>query len=325
MRAIQQHEFGAPEVLRYEQVPDPVPSEGQVRITVEAAGAHFVDTAIRRGVQGMVQLPALPTIPGREVAGTVGAAGPGVDPAWVGRRVVAHLGGANGGYAELAVAPVAALHPLPDGLAADVAVAMIGTGRTAMWLLDLAALTADDVVLLTAAAGGLGTLFIQAARHAGATVVGAAGGPAKVARVRELGADVAVDYSGPDWAQRVRAELGEREITIALDGVGGENGRAAMQLLGLGGRLVMFGTASGAPTEITTRDLLARGLTVTWAIGPRLLRRPGGMRDLEARALAEAAAGRLVPGVEHFKLSQAAAAHAALESRGTMGKTVLVP
>jgi NADPH2:quinone reductase len=242
--------------------------------------------------------------PGREVAGTVDLLGPGAGDHWRGRRVVAHLGQANGGYAELALAPAAALHEIPDDLSAEAAVAMIGTGRTAVGILDAAALTADDVVLVTAAAGGLGALFLQAARNAGAVAVGIAGGPVKTERVRALGADVAVDYSQPEWPERVREGLGEREPTVVLDGVGGELGRAAMELLGPGGRLLAFGFASGSATEITTRDLMARGLTVTWAI-PRALRRPGGLRELEARSLA--------------------AAHEALEARLTEGKTVLVP
>jgi NADPH2:quinone reductase len=327
MRAIRQHAFGPPEKLRYEEVPDPAPADGQVRIAVEAAGVHLIDTTIRRGVAGgPFPLPELPMTPGREVAGVVDALGSGADGRWAGRRVVAHLGMVSGGYAELALAPVGALHEVPDGLGADAAVAMIGTGRTALALLEVAALTAEDVVLVTAAAGGLGSLFVQAARNAGAAVVGAAGGPAKVERVRALGATAAVDYLEAGWPARVRDALGGRAPSVALDGVGGALGRAAMELLEVGGRLVLFGYASGeGPTEVTTRDLVARGLTVSWAT-PRVLRRPGGLRELEARALAEAAAGRLVPLVgQRFPLARAAAAHAAIESRATVGKTVLVP
>ena len=197
---------------------------------------------------------------------------------------------------------------------------MIGTGRTAIGLLDEAALSADDVVLITAAAGGLGVLFVQAARNAGAVVAGVASGEAKAERVRALGADVAVDYSQPGWPERVRSGLAGRDVSVVLDGVGGELGRAAMELLGPGGRLLLFGMASGSATEVTTRDLMRNGLTVTWA-----LRRRPNVRELETRALAEAAAGRLVPAVSRFALADAAAAHAAIEARATEGKTVLVP
>ena len=325
MHAIRLHAFGPAANLRYEEVEDPRPGPGQARIAVAAAGVHLIDTTLRAGrPMGPLALPDLPTIPGREVAGIVDAVGPEVDERWVGRRVVAHLGPASGGYAELAVRETEALHALPDSLADDAAVAMIGTGRTAHAILEVAALTAHDIVLVTAAAGGLGSLLVQAARNAGATVVGVAG-PAKVQRVAQLGATVAVDYSAPDWSDAVRAALDGREVTVALDGVGGALGRGALELLGAGGRLILFGFSSGAPTELSAGDLFARGITASAAIGARIAQRPGGLRDLEEQALAAAADGRLVPLVQRFALAQAAAAHEAIESRATVGKTVLVP
>jgi NADPH:quinone reductase len=320
VKAVVLREFGPAENLRYEEVADPAPAAGQVRIAVADAGVHRVDTIIRRGVDhGPYPQPQLPAIPGREVAGVVDEIGSGVDPGWLGRRAVAHLGAASAGYAELAVREVDALHALPDGIAEDAAVAMIGTGRTTMAILEVAQITGDDVVLVTAAAGGIGSLLVQAARAAGARVIGAAGGPEKVAHVRTLGADVAVDYSEPGWTEAIG------EVTVALDGVGGAIGRAALELIGPGGRLILFGMASGAVTELTAGDLLSRGLTASAAIGARIAQRPGGLRDLEERALAAAAEGRLVPLVQRFALEQAAAAHAAIEARATVGKTVLVP
>ena len=171
MHAIRLHAFGPAENLRYEEVADPEPGRGQVRIHVEAAGVHLVDTTIREGrLEGSpIPKPQLPTIPGREVAGVVDALGPDVDAAWLGRRVVAHLGPTgSGGYGELVVCATDRLHVL-DGLSAEHAVAMIGTGRTTLAILDLADLRADDVVLVTAAAGGIGSLLVQAARNVGAT------------------------------------------------------------------------------------------------------------------------------------------------------------
>jgi NADPH2:quinone reductase len=325
MHAIRQHEFGPPETLIYEEVADPVPAEGQVRIAVEAAGVHLLDTTIRKGESGgPFPLPDLPMTPGREVAGRVEALGPGVDDQWLGRRVVAHLGMASGGYAELAVAPAGALHELPDDLEADAAVAMIGTGRTTMGILEVAQPTPDDVVLVTAAAGGIGSLLVQAAHNVGAIVAGVAGGPDKVERARKLGADVGVDYRDAGWPDTVRDALEGRSVTLALDGVGGEIGRGALELLGPGGRIVMFGWSSGTPLELSAGDLYAGGITASAAVGPRTMQRPGGMRDLETRALAEAAAGRLVPSVTRFPLADAAQAHAALEGRNTVGKTVLL-
>ena len=133
MHAIRLHAFGPAANLRYEEVDDPRPGPGQARIAVAACGVHLIDTALRAGrPMGPLPLPELPTIPGREVAGVVDAVGPKVDEQWVGRRVVAHLGPASGGYAELAVRETEALRALPDGLADDAAVAMIGTGRTAL-------------------------------------------------------------------------------------------------------------------------------------------------------------------------------------------------
>jgi NADPH2:quinone reductase len=316
VKAIVLREFGPADNLRYEDAADPSPAPGQVRIAVAAAGVHLVDTIIRRGVDhGPYPQPQLPAIPGREVAGVVDAVGDGVDESWLGRRVVAHLGAASAGYAELAVREVDAVHALRDDLAPDAAVAMIGTGRTTMAILEVAQIGPGDVVLVTAAAGGIGSLLVQAARAAGARVIGAAGGPDKVAHVRALGADLAVDYSEPGWADAVG------EVTVALDGVGGELGRAALEALAPGGRLVVFGGASGAPIQFDVGDLYRRGLTVSAAIGPRILNRPGGIRELEERALAAA----LTPALHHFPLADAAAAHAAIENRATIGKVVLVP
>lgn len=327
MHAIRQHEFGPASALRYEMVDDPAPAAGQVRIAVAAAGVHLLDTKIRAGERmGPMPLPELPMTPGREVAGVVDQLGPDVDRTWLGRRVVAHLGPASGGYAELAVRDVDALHVIPDGLADDAAVAMIGTGRTTMGVLATAQLTSDDVVLVTSAAGGVGSLLVQAARRVGATVVGVAGGAAKVEHVRRLGATVAVDYTATGWADEVRSALADRPVTTVFDMVGGEHGRTALELLGRGGRAFVLGWSSGRPTTVDGADIVERGITVAPAFAPELLSRHGGVRELEERALAAAARGELTPVVSAtFPLAQAADAHHALESRATIGKVVLKP
>ena len=322
MFAVRLHEFGPAGNLSYEEVPDPVPGTGQVRIAVEAAGVHLLDTALRAGTAGggPVAPPQLPTIPGREVAGTVDTVGPDVDQSWIGKRVVVHLGPVPGGYAELAVAKVESLHEIPNHLGSASAVATIGTGRTAAGILEQAAITQHDVVLVTAAAGGMGSLFVQAARNAGATVVGLAGGAEKVKQVQDLGAHLAVDYTAADWPEQVK--LHGQEITVVLDGVGGENGQRAFDLLGIGGRLLMFGWSGGGPVQLTTEDLMNRGLSATWAIGPKLMRK---LRELEAKAIEESVEGRWSPLVTSFPLAKAADAHRALENRETVGKVVLVP
>jgi NADPH2:quinone reductase len=326
MHAIRLHEFGPAANLRYEEVDDVEPGPGQARIVVTAAGIHLIDTVLRRGQPlGPLPLPPLPTIPGREVAGLVDAIGADVDERWLGRAVVTHLGPASGGYAERAIRDVSALHELPAALDADAAVAMIGTGRTTMRILDLAAISAADTVLVTAAAGGVGSLLVQAARRAGAVVVGLAGGPAKVRRVEDLGADVVVDPRERGWARRIRERL-DRPVSVVLDGVGGPTARAAIALLPRGGRVVTFGWASGAGTGITADGLRARGLSAISLVGPGAS--PPAAQELQAlaqRALDAAALGVLRPTLQRYPLPDAARAHAALERRETMGKVVLLP
>ncbi|MBB4662330.1 zinc-binding dehydrogenase [Conexibacter arvalis] len=327
MHAIRLHAFGPPENLVYEPLALPEPGPDEARIAVSAAGVHLLDAKLRAGDDGPPgSRLELPHTPGREVAGVVDAIGAGVDGGWLGSRVVAHLGVAprHGGYAERTIAPAAALHRLPGHVADDAAVAMIGTGRTTMGILEVAELRGTDVVIVTAAAGGIGSLLVQAARNVDACVVGLAGGEEKVARVQALGADVAVDYTRPDWARRVHDALGGYEPTVAFDSVGGTLGRELLGLLGLGGRLILIGWSSGSPTEITTDDLYAGGLTVSAALGPRIMRRPGGVRGLEEAALGALERGELTPAIDRFPLAEAAAAHAALEGRRTTGKVVLV-
>ncbi|MFH8843082.1 zinc-binding dehydrogenase [Streptomyces sp. NPDC017868] len=334
MHAIRLHAFGPAENLAYEETPDPVPGPGQVRVRVAAAGVHLLDTALREGATGPFPAPAeLPTIPGREVAGTVDALGEGTDPAWLGRRVVAHLGMNPGGYAELAVTDAARLHALPDHLGEAEAVAMIGTGRTTLGILGFTELGPDSVAIVPAAAGGIGTLLVQYAGNAGATVIGLAGGPAKTALVEANGADLAVDYTRPDWPEKVRAYLESlgREATVVFDSVGGDTGRAAVDLLGEGGQHLVFGWSGaglhdGEPLTFTEEELTARGITSESVLGPVMIQKAGGdIRTLELAALAAASTGTLRPAVHRFPLAEAAEAHRALENRGTTGKVVLIP
>ncbi|MFI0963889.1 zinc-binding dehydrogenase [Streptomyces sp. NPDC021080] len=326
MYAIRLHAFGPAGNLVHERTEDPEPGPGQVRIAVAAAGVHLLDTALREGMTGgPAPRPVLPTVPGREVAGTVESLGEGVAGLWLGRRVVAHLGFAPGGYAELAVTDVERLHDIPGNLDFAQAVAMIGTGRTVMGIVQFAELGPSSVVVVPAAAGGVGTLLVQYARHTGATVVGLAGGPEKVALARANGADPAVDYTDPGWPDKVRAHLGGRAATVVLDGVGGDVAREAVALLGPGGRHLVFGW-SGAGLRGGS-PYLVDGVSEQ-VLGPVMMRRAGGpdpVRTLELRALSEAAAGRLVPAVTRFPLAEAASAHRDLENRATIGKVVLEP
>ncbi|CAL9490757.1 2-haloacrylate reductase [Streptomyces sp. enrichment culture] len=327
MRAVRLHAFGPAENLTYERVEDPRPGPGQVRVAVRAAGVHLLDAALREGMPGgpANEPAALPTVPGREVAGVVESLGADTDPDWLGKRVVAHLGFVPGGYAELAVTDATRLHEIPGNLDFAEAVAMIGTGRTVMGIVQFADLGPGSVAVVPAAAGGIGTLLVQYAKNAGATVVGLAGGPEKVARVRAGGADLAVDYTDPDWPGKVRAHLGGRTATVVFDGVGGAVAREAVALLGPGGRHIVFGWSGEGIRQ--GGPYLVDGVSEQ-VLGPVMLERAGGpdpVRTLELRALTEAAAGRLTPAVQRFPLAEAAAAHRALESRGTIGKVVLEP
>jgi NADPH2:quinone reductase len=321
MHAIRQSELGGPDVLHYAEFPDLEPGAGQVRIAVEASGVHLVDTFIRSGVgRGLFPPPALPMTPGREVAGRIDTIGAGVDASWSGRRVVAHLGQASGGYAEQALAPVESLHDVPAELPCATAVAAIGTGRTAAGILDQAPISADDIVLITSAAGGIGVLLIQAVKAAGATSIALAGGAEKVAIARKEGADMAVDYRIGGWDEIVRRKLGGNLATLVFDAVGGKEGLAAFDLLAPGGALMQYGWTSG---EVAYQH---PDKTATMLLGPKMSARPGGLRSLETEALERAADGTRVPLVgSRFALSDAAGAHRALVARKTFGKVVLIP
>jgi NADPH2:quinone reductase len=326
MLAIRVHEFGGPDQLRAEEVDDPAPAAGQVRIAVAYAGVHLLDAALRKGQPlGPFGRPTLPVTPGREVAGIVDAIGDGIDAhKWLGARVVCNLGPRGGGYAEFVVAPHEALHVLPDEVGFDDAVAMIGTGTMALSILELGAPTAGDLTVVTAAAGGIGTLLIQGLHQAGAEVIGLVGSGAKLAELDRLGVRWAFSYAEDGWQDRVRNDVGMQPITLAFDAVGGAVGRAALELLDVGGRLVLYGEASGSVCEVTGEDLFVRGIEALAAAGARLLRRPGGLRPLEEQALTATGNGMLAPVIgQRFPLENAAAAHRALEGRTTIGKTLL--
>ncbi|MEA2443435.1 MAG: NADPH:quinone reductase [Thermoleophilales bacterium] len=317
MRAVWLTEFGAPEVLVAGDAPDPVPGPGQVVIDVAFANITFVETQFRASGFGPFD-GELPMIPGNGVGGLVAVAGPGVDERLIGMRSVSSTGG-SGGYAERAVVDAAGVVEVPDGVELDTAVALMADGRTATSLVRAARVRRGDRVLVEAAAGGVGTLLVQLAAGAGATVVAVAGGDRKVALARDLGADVAVDYSEPGWADRVRQAVGA--VDVVFDGVGGAIARSAFELLDRGGRMVSFGMASGGWADIADDDAAARDVTLVRTARSS----PAELRELTESALADAAAGRLRPVVgQRFPLERAADAHAAIESRAGVGKTLLV-
>jgi NADPH:quinone reductase len=303
MRAVVVNEFGGPEVLVARDVPEPELGPEQVLVDVEFAGVTFIETLLRAGRAPNPQmLPELPYIPGNGVGGVV--------PALDGARVVSSMGG-SGGYAERAAVAADGLIRVPDALELADALALLADGRTATGLVREAGVRAGETVLVEAAAGGVGSLLVQLARAAGAQVVAAAGGQRKLRLAAELGADVTVDYTDRDWTEPVGP------VDVVFDAVGGEIGRSAFELLRPGGRMCVFGLASGAFTEIPTD---APDITVIRGAGVT----PENTLELTRSALAEAAAGRLRPIVgQTFPLERAADAHAAIEARATVGKTLL--
>ena len=313
MRAVVIREFGPPEVLEPADVAEVRAEPDEVVIEVEFANVTFVETQVRAGrPPHPSMLPALPAILGNGVGGTVGEGS-----LWAGRQVVASLNG-TGGYAERAVSPVARLIGIPDGLAMRDAVALLADGRTALALARHADLRAGETVLVEAAGGGVGTLLVQIARRAGARVVALASQPRKLALARDLGADMTVDYSHDGWERQVRDLAGQ--VDVVFDGVGGDIGLAAFGLLGAGGRFCPFGMASGSFAPVPPDLARDRQVTVRAGAGGS----PEELAELARTALAEAAAGRLRPVVgQEFELAEAARAHAAIEARQTVGKTLL--
>ncbi|WP_072476520.1 zinc-binding dehydrogenase [Amycolatopsis australiensis] len=310
MRAVWLREFGGPEVLVPGDAPDPVPGPGQVLVEVAFANITFVETQFRAGRPGPFRAEP-PLIPGNGVGGVISAVGDGVDTGLAGQRVVTSTGG-SGGYAERVAVDAAAVFPVPDGLGLDAAVALLADGRTATGLIRATRVRPGERVLVEAAAGGVGSLLVQLAKAAGASVVGAVGGQAKLARVP--GADTVVDYLAPDWTSSVG------EVDVVFDGVGGEIGTAAFGLLRPGGRMAVYGLAGGSWAEVSEEDAAARGVTLVRSLGS-----PADMRAFTESALAEGAAGRLVPVIgQRYPLEKAADAHAAIESRTTVGKTLLI-
>jgi NADPH2:quinone reductase len=318
MRAILLSRFGPPEVLIPTELAEPQAGPGQALIEVEFASITFVETQVRAGRPPTpALLPTLPTIPGNGVGGIVLGVGAGVEPALVGTRVVTSTGG-SGGYAERVAVDLAGVIAVPPGLGLAQAVALLADGRTALALMRLAAVQPRDTVLVEAAAGGVGSLLVQLGANAEARVVAAAAGSRKLALARELGAHVTIDYTDATWPARVRTQT--EGVDVVFDGVGGAIGADAFGLVRGGGRFCPFGLASGTWAEISDDEASRRGVSVlrTWRMSP------AEALELTRAALTEAAAGRLRPVIgQTFPLERAADAHAAIEARATLGKTLL--
>lgn len=221
MRVVEAIQFGGPEVLVARPVPDPVAGPGQVVVAISAVHVLFIDTQLRSGWGSEYFGVRPPYVPGSGVAGTVDAVGAGVDPGWVGRRVVCDTGAGSGSYADRVVVPTEALIPVPDELGLPEAAVILHDGRTALLLADAAAIRPEEWVLILGAAGGLGLLLVQLAHAAGARVIGAARGQEKLDLAKRAGADIVIDYSAPGWPEQVRAATGGLGPDAVFDGVGG--------------------------------------------------------------------------------------------------------
>jgi NADPH2:quinone reductase len=270
-------------------------------VRTSAADVLFLDALIRSG-RGVDFFPLRPPyVPGNGVAGQVISGGDGAGSAWAGRAVVAHTGGpgGSGGYAEQAVVAVGDLIAVPPGLRPTEAAALLHDGSTAVGLLDRAGVRPGEWVLITAAGGGMGVLLL----------------------IRRAGAEAAVDCSEPGWTGLVRELTAGRGAGVVLDGAGGPLGRAAFEVTAPGGRFSAHGISGGGFAAITPQEAGRRGITVH-GIGQY---DPATFRAQAAAALVEAAAGRLEPVIgQTFPLGRAADAHAAIEARATVAKTLLL-
>jgi NADPH:quinone reductase len=324
MHAIEVTRFGGPEVLAPATMPAPAAGPGEVVIDVAAADVLFLDAMIRSGSAAAFFPVRPPYVPGGGVAGRVIAAGDGTEPGMAGRRVIARTGGAGptGGYAERAVVAAGRVIPVPDEADLRDAAALLHDGATALALAERTGFGRGEPTLILGAAGGLGILLVQLARAAGAYVIAAARGAAKLDLLSRLGADATVDYSQPDWTGEVLRASGGGGPRAVFDGAGGELGREAFEITAPGGRFSAHGAPSGTfapigPGAAARKEVTVRGIEQVQLSDDEHAR-------LAGRALAMLAAGQLRPWIgQSYPLAKAADAHAAIEARAVTGKTLL--
>lgn len=319
MKAIHVQEYGGPGVLRFEEVPAPAPGPGQALVRLVMAGVNFVDIYQRRGSYPV----PLPYIPGREEAGVVEAVGEGVGTVKPGDRVA--FTGQPGGYAEATVVPGDSLIPLPADLSFEQGAAFPLQGMTAHYLLhEFRRPKPGDTVLIHAAAGGMGLLLVQWARHLGARVLGTVSTEEKATAAREAGADEVIFYTRQDFVAETKRLTNGHGADIIIDGVGKTTFPGNLEAVALRGHIVIFGAASGPADPVVPNALMARSITVSGgSLGNYLLTR----EELLHRA------GDVVAGIRAgwlrlrigkvFPLEQAAEAHRLLEGRHTIGKLLL--
>ncbi len=321
MKAVQITEHGGPEVMKYLDLPDLIPGEGQALVNIQAVGVNFTDTYSRSGVNPT----SLPWVVGVEGAGVVSRLGSGVTSLKEG-DIVAYSS-VGGSYAEQALIPADRLVKMPAGLDAKSGAAVMLQGMTAHYLCHSTyPVQPGDRVLIHAGAGGVGLLLIQMVKRLGGYVFSTVSSDAKAELAKGAGADQVILYTQQDFAEEVKKATDGAGVQVVYDAVGKTTFDQSISCLGRRGHMVLYGQASGAPPPMDPRVLGAGSLYLTRpGLGDYTVTR----QDLEQRAgdiLKWVKSGELKLRVEHvFPLSEAAEAHRQLESRATTGKLLLIP
>lgn len=322
MRAIVCRETVGIGGLALAELPDPLPGVGQVRIAVAAAGVNFADSLMIAG--RYQERPALPFVPGLEVAGRIDAVGPGVEGLATGQRVLAAMDG--GAFAEKALAQAGDVVPLPDGVDDVTAAGFAIAYGTAIGALDWrAGLKAGERLLVHGAAGGVGLTSVEVGRAMGAEVVATARGEEKLALARRHGAAQAIDSDTPELAARLKELSGGQGFDVVLDPVGGAVFDASLRAIAWGGRILLVGFASGRVPQIPANILLVKNASaIGFYWGSYRRRDPARLRRSFATLFGWLAEGRLHPHVSHvLPLDRTAEAIGLLLDRKSTGKVVV--
>lgn len=322
MYAVRIHKPGGYEALVYEEVPLPEPGAGEVRVKVAAAGLNFIDTYHRAGLYNV----SLPFTPGMEMAGVVDAVGAEVTDLQAGDRVAS--GFYAGSYAEYMVIPAEKLVPVPDEIDLPVAAAAMLQGMTAHYLSHSTfPIHPAHTVLIHAAAGATGQLLTQMARQRGARVFGTASTAAKAALAVQAGADEIILYSQKDFVTEVKRLTSGQGVDVVYDSVGQATFEGSLNCLRPRGYLVLFGQSSGPVPPFDPQILNAKGsLFLTRPSLGHYIATRDEMVQRATELFDSIKAGTLKIHIDRtFPLKEAAAAHAALENRGTAGKVLLIP
>lgn len=320
--AIRIHATGGPEVLMWEEVDVPSPGLGKALITQTAVGLNFIDVYHR---SGLYPVPSMPAIVGSEAAGVVEAVGEGVTEVAVGDRVVYCM--SLGSYAERRLIESRQLVKVPDGITDQQAGAMMLKGCTVQYLLRRTyRVQPGEMILVHAAAGGVGLLACQWAQHLGATVIGTVGTPEKAELARAHGCDHPVVYTQEDFVERVREITNGVGVAVVYDSIGQDTFMASLDCLRPRGLMVSFGNASGPVEPISPNLLAAKGSL--FLTRPRLDTYTGTREELESTAadlFEVVASGAVKVEVNQtYPLQDTAQAHRDLEARKTSGSTVLM-